>query len=202
MRMLFWRENWSGDYTNFLLHGLLAPLGVVVPSIFPLLIIAVGLLGFVWLNLKLLAFLRIMHHRYLIAVALASLILAAAINGFYSVEAFYWYSATLEYTFPALTLLLCIAIVVETASRLHSNPQLSAAAIAVSAIAFINAGFSEMYLVFQLVFLALLVVCVYKFADGPKHRTYLVLSCAGFFGTLVSLPVQLTAPRSHIHAAA
>ena len=192
--MLVWREYWNGDYTNYLLYGLLAPLGVVVPSIFPSVIIATGLLGFVWLNLKVLAFVGIRRHRYLVTVALASLILVAAINGFYSEQAFYWFAATLDYTFPALTLLLCIAFAVETASRLRTKLQLSVAAISVSAIAFVNAGFSEMYMVFQLAFTGLLVVCVYMFVDRPRRRIYLILAFAGFVGSLASLPVQMSAP--------
>ena len=192
--MLFWRENWNGDYTNFLLYGLLAPMGVIVPSIFPTVILFTGLLGFVWLNLKLLAFLSIRNHRYLIAVALASLVLASAINGFHSGQVYYWFTATLEYTLPALALLLCLAFTEVTARRLRTDLQLKLAAIAVSAIAFLNAGFSEIYLVFQLTFLALLVACVYVFVDRPMRRTYVVLACAGLLGTLASLAVQTTSP--------
>ena len=108
---------------------------------------------------------------------------------------FFWFTATVEYTLPVLTLLLCLAFVVETVSRLRSNWQLAIAAIAVLALGFINAGFSEMYLVFQLAFLAMLVVCVCLFADGPKRSTYIVLAAAAFVGTLVSLPVQLSRAR-------
>ena len=192
--MLYWRGNLEGTYTNFLLYGLLAPLGVVVPSIFPLVIIVLGLLGFVWLNLKLLAYLGITRHRCSVAVSLAALILAAAINGFYSEQVFYWFTAALEYTLPALALMLFLAFVVETVSRLRTNWKLAIAAIAVLALGFINAGFSEMYTVFQLAFLALLVVCVYLFADGPKRRIYFGLAGAAFLGTLASLAVQLSSP--------
>lgn len=192
--LLFWREYWNGDYTNFLLYGLLAPLGATAPSVFPTCIILIGIFGFRWLGLKLLAFLEINRNRYLIALSLASLILTASINGFNTEQVFFWLSASLEYTWPVLTLLVGLAAVTELGSRISGNKQLSAAALAVCLGGFLNAGFSEMYMVFQLVFAAFMVVCAYTFVDGPKRRAYLILGCAAFVGTLVSLPVQLTAP--------
>ena len=63
-----------------------------------------------------------------------------------------------------------------------------------AAVGFINAGFSEMFMMFQLIFLMLLVFCLFVFAVGSRRRTYLVFASAGLLGSLASLPVQLSAP--------
>ena len=98
--MLFWRENWNGDYSNFLLYGLLAPLGERAPALFSIAFIATGLIGFSWFTLRLLTFLGVGQHRHLAAVALAALIMVAYINGAYSPRAFYWFTAAVENYFP------------------------------------------------------------------------------------------------------
>ena len=192
--LLYWRANWSGHYSNFLLFGLLAPLATVAPSVFPLILSAIGLLGFAWLNLKILALLGVVKHRRKIALSLASVALAATYNGFHSAEAFYWFTAVVAYTLPAAILLLCLALAVETGERLRSVLQLRLASMALAAVAFINAGFSTMYLVFQLPFLALLAISAYVLLQGRKRRVYLSLAFAGCLGSFASLLLQLSAP--------
>lgn len=192
--MLHWREIWSGEYSNNFVIGLLAPLDTALPALFPLFIIVAAGAGFAWLSSALLAHLRIQAHRRAIAIALASLTVAAAINGFYSGQLFYWFSATVEYTFPALLLLLGIAMAVETGRRLRGGFQHLTAAIAVGVYTFINAGFGEMYLVAQLTFATLIFVCVAGFLESPKRKTYLILAIAAVFGTAVGLATQLSAP--------
>jgi len=192
--MLHWRESWSGEYSNNFVIGLLAPLDTALPALFSLFIIVAAGAGFTWLSSALLTHLRIRAHRRAIAIALASLLVAAAINGFYSGQVFYWFSATVEYTFPALLLLLGIAMAVETGRRLRGGFQHLTAAIVVGVYAFINAGFGEMYLVAQLTFATLIFVCVAVFLESPKRKSYLILAIAAIFGTTVGLATQLSAP--------
>ena len=192
--MLHWRESWSGEYSNNFVIALLAPLDTALPALFPLFIIVVAGAGFTWLSSALLTHLRIRAHRRAIAIALASLTVAAAINGFYSGQVFYWFSATVEYTFPVLLLLLGIAMAVETGRRLRGGFQHLTAATVVGVSAFINAGFGEMNLVFQLTFLTLIFVSVAAFLESPKRKAYLILALAAILGTTVGLATQLSAP--------
>ena len=190
----YFRDTWHGDYTNFLLFGLLAPLGALVPSVFPSALIVIWIAGSALLYLQVFTFLEIRRQRYFIAIALASLTVAAAINGLDTQHSFYWLSATVEYTLPPALLLICLTLMVEAAGLLHTRLRLATAALVVAAIGFVIAGFSEMYLVFQLAFLGLLIVGLSLFRDLSKRRIYFVLTLAGFLGTLASVPVQLSSP--------
>ena len=197
----YFRGTWHGGYTNFLLYGLLAPRGVEVPSIFPSAIVAIWLAGLALLCLNVLAFLEIKRHRYSIAIALASLMVAAAINGMYSQQSFYWFTATVVYTLPPALLLLCLTLMAKTVGLLRTRSRLAIAAIVAATAGFVIAGFSEMYLVFQLAFLGLLIVGLSLFRDLSKRRIYFVLACAGFLGTLASASVQLSSPGVAIRSA-
>ncbi len=192
--MLFWREVWNGDYSNFLLYGLLARLGIAAPPLFALFLCASTFVGFGWVSNTLLAGMGIYAHRRTIVVALASLTTAATINGFYHKEVFYWMTAAVEYTWPAVMFLLGIVLAVEMARRLRGRGQHILAAIAAALYAFLNAGFSEMYLVFQLSAVSLIAIFVFVFQQGPKRKSYVILALAGVLGTIASLPLQLAAP--------
>ena len=192
--LLYWRENWSGHYSNYLLFGLFAPVATAAPAFFPIILSALGLPGFAWLNAKILAILGVSKHRRKIAIAGACLALAATYNGFYTAETFFWFTGAVAYTLPAVILLLCLALAVEAGERLRSARGLWLASMAVAALAFINAGFSTMFPVFQLPFLALLALSAYVLLQGRKRRAYLSLALAGCLGSFASLLVQISAP--------
>ena len=192
--MLYLREIWNGDYTNFLFQGLLAPLGSRVTSVFPLVLILVTLLGYSWLINTILAWMKCSAHRRLTSIAFASLVVAAVINGFSDLEAIFWYTAAVEYFLPPAFLLLGIAISVETTRRLRGSFQLMLAAAATAVISFFIAGFSELHLVFQLSLVALIAVYVFIFHRCSKRKSYQILALAACLGTFASLPVQLSSP--------
>ena len=195
--MLYWRDTWSGDYTNLLLYGVLAQLGAYVPALFPLVVMLIGLAGLAWLANSLLTGLGYQRHRRAASLALAAVALAACFNGLLTFETFFWLSATVENTLPAVLLLLGIAVFVEGSRRLHSSAALAFSAIAAALAGFINAGFSEMFMVFQIVFLLLLTCALAAsatIATPDRRRVALVLASAGLLGSLLSLPLQLSAP--------
>ena len=88
----------------------------------------------------------------MIAIALSSLTVAAAIYGLDSRQTFYWFTAAVEYTLPPALLLICLMLAAKTAGHLHTGLRLAFAATVAAAVGFIIAGFSEMYMVFQLAF--------------------------------------------------
>ena len=192
--MQYFRDSWNGDYTNYLVFGLFAPLGVRAPAIFPLLLIVIWITGLALLNFRVFAYLEIRRQRTMIAIALASLTVAVAIYGLDHRDSFYWFTAAVEYSLPPAFLLIFLTLLADTAGWLRSRLGLALTAIVVAAISFGVAGFSEMYLVFQLVFLGLLIVSLSLFRDVSKRRIYFLLACAGFMGTLASVPVQLSSP--------
>jgi len=191
--MLVWRDIWNGGYTKFLLYGILTPLDTSAPSVTPLLISASSVIGMGWLTNSILASLGIRAHRRVASVAIASLATAAAINGLYHPQVFYWFTAAVEYTWSVVLLLLGIALAVEAARRL-GRVQLLLAALATALYAFMVAGFSETHLIFQLTALVLIACFVFLFSVGPKRKSYVILAMAGILGTVASLGVQLASP--------
>ena len=192
--MLYMREIWNGDYTNFLFQGLLAPVGSMVTSAFPLVLILAMLFGYSWLINKVLSWKNTCTHPRLSAVTLASLMTAATINAFYDFEQFFWYTGAVEYSFPTALLLIGIAVSVETAQRLRGRFQHGLAAAAIIFLSFLNAGFSEAYMGFQMSFVALIAVFVFSLYRGMKRETYFILALAACLGTFASIPVQLSSP--------
>jgi len=190
--MLIHRELWNGDHSNFLLYGVLAHFGIAAPPLFALILCASAFVGFSWLTSTILARQNIRAHRRKVSIVLAALTTAAAINAFYHQEAFHFLTPSVEYTWPAVMLLLGIALAVATARRLRGRVQHILAAIAAALYAFVNAGFSEIYLVFQLTAVALIAIYVFVFHAGPKRKSYVILAAASLLGTIADLPVQLT----------
>lgn len=192
--LLFFRGYWNGHYSSFLMFGLSTPLGTAAPPLFACAILASGVVAYSWLVNTVLAQLRMRSNRRAIAVALAALMVAATINGLYSPHAFYWYSSAVLYAWPPVMLMLGIAMAVEAARRLRGSLLHLLAAIAAATYAFLNAGFAEMYLVFQLTVLGLITLFIFKFQTGSKRATGLLLALAASLGTLAGLALILNAP--------
>lgn len=192
--MALWRGFWNGGYTNFLVYGLLAPFGERAPSLFALFFCATAFAGFGWLLDTLLAWLGIRAHRRAIVVALAALSTAAIINGLYTASVFYLMTNLVVYHWPAAMLLVGIALASAIGRRLRGRTQHALAAAATAFYAFVNGGFSEMYLGFQLSALALISGFAFVFHTGPKRRTWRILAAAATLGTVLSLLLQVSSP--------
>lgn len=188
------RALWSGDYTNFLVYGLLAPFGARAPTLIANVFIAIGLVGFSAIVVRVLAFLGLGAHRLLAAIVIALLILVAFIYGAYTTITFYWLTGVVEYSLPAVALALCIALGAAAAKRARSRFRLSLTAIALAAAGFMVAGFSEMYLVFQAATLTILGIGAHLFARGRERRAYGVVIAAALAGTAASLALQMSSP--------
>ena len=192
--LLYFRGSWNGHYSSFLMFGLAAQLGTAAPPFFAVahLLVAVGIYGS--LVNAVLRRARILSYRREIVVALAALMVAATINGLYSAHAFFWFSSAVLYTWPAVFLLIGIALAGRAESWLRGRVQHIVAAIVAAIYAFLNAGLAEMYLMFQLSALALITPFVIIFQTGAKRRTNLMLALAACLGTLAGLALVLNAP--------
>ncbi len=192
--MLFWRATWNGGYSNFLLYGLLAHLGAAAPALFSLGIIVSAFAAYCWLINTVLAGIWIGIGRRPIVVALAALAVTATIYGFHIAQSFYWLTAAMVYTWPGVLLLLGIALAVETARRLRGKLGHILAALVAALYAFFNAGFSELFLIFQLTTVSLVTVYVLLFPIGPKRKKFLILAVAACLGTFAGLAMLLSSP--------
>ncbi|MDE2855120.1 MAG: DUF6056 family protein [Chloroflexota bacterium] len=191
----FWWAQRYSSYTYILLHKALAPMGPeIMPQVFPAAIIALWLLSLAWLIAAILRILQIERNRRPVSVALAALLLTATLNSLYTWESIYWYSASVRYALPVALFILYIAFAIDGASRGRTSSGAVAVALGGAVLCFLNAGFSEMQLVIQLVFLSCMLAGVFAFKGGRARGRMLAQIAAGWGGTVISLLLQLTSP--------
>jgi hypothetical protein len=199
--MLAWRAYWNGGYSSFLFYGVLAPLGAHAPPLFAFVVIASAFVAYSWLINTTLAYLKIGFERVPVVIALAALAAAATVNGLYTAQAYYWLTAAMVYTWPGMMFLLGLALAVEAARRLRGNRGRLLLALTAAFYAFINAGFSELFLVLQLTVMALISIFLLVFDSGAKLQRYRSLAAATFLGTFAGLAAQLSSPGFAIRSA-
>lgn len=189
-----YRNSWSGSFGNVFIQGLLRPLDGTIAQLMPAVIIAVWLLGLIWLLAIALRWLKLDSSRLALATALASLLLAATINGFYSLESLYWYTASTAYALPIALAVLGIALTLTLMQRSRTRLQRVMTAALVALISFAVASFAEMILVFQLTALPFLGLVAALLADRRQRRQILLLIAIGWLATIVNGLVQVTSP--------
>ena len=189
--MIHQLDTWSGGYANWFFKGAIAPLDTLIPRMMPALIIALWLVGLSWLVFQCLAHLKIDKPRRPFAVAIAALTVAASINAFYSPQSFYWYAASTHYTLPMALLTVYMALAFWLAKRTRPPAWGLAAG---GLLCFISAGASEIFIVFQVTFLALCLLASFVFLRDSVRRSYALVFGIGWLATLIGLAIQLSAP--------
>ena len=187
-------NDWAGSYANWFFKGAVAPLDIMAVRITPALIAVLWLIGLLWLIDEGLARLKISHSRRPLALAIAALGVAGAINGSHAPQSFYWYAASTHYTLPLALLTIYLALTVWLAKRTRLPAW---GLIAGGLLCFITAGASEMFLVFQLTFL----LCCLLVSLAWRCRSYARIFGVGWLAALVGLMIQLNAPGVAIRAA-
>ena len=120
--VLHWRNVWNGSYSDYFVHGLAAPLATTMPSVFPLIVVALWLISLSWLMSIVLRKMGAgSGPGKAVAVIVAALVCIAAINAFYTPQSFLWYAASARYVLPLAILTFCCAFILETAIRPQSN---------------------------------------------------------------------------------
>ena len=189
--MIYKLNTWSGGYANWFFKGAIAPLDTLIPQMMPALIVVLWLVGLSWLVFQRLAHLQTDKPRRAFAVAIAALIVAASVNAFYSPQSFYWYAASTHYTLPLALLTVYMAL----AFWLTKRTRLPIWGLAAGGLlCFISAGASEIFIVFQLTFLALCLLAIFAFLRGSVRRSHALIFGVGWLATLIGLAIQLSAP--------
>ncbi len=192
---LHWWNGWDGSYSGILFHDLIAPLGAIsIPRVFPAVVIALwwaGLSGIFRLALDELGF---RQNSALVGSALAALTTGAAVNGFYAWESIYWYTACVDNTLPVGGLLIALAIAFRRARPRRSRRFTVLSAVAAAALCFALGGFSEMYALYQVAYLSLLLAAVHRWDQSARRHARLVLLLAGGIGGLAALLTQFASP--------
>ena len=187
-------NRWSPAYTTVYIKAALSSLGVLLPPLSIALIVGLWMLGFYLLSREAIALLGLAGRRWLIALAVAALLAAAAINAFYSPQSFYWFSCNMTYTLPLGALAGCLALGIWILKRSDNAKILYAGAAVCALIMFLTAGAAEMYVVFQFVFLAALAALAFAIVEKRRRRALVVIAAAMLLATALGLVIQATAP--------
>ena len=194
-------NTWSGSYANWLFKGLTAPLDTLLPRMMPALIVALWLVGLSWLVFQVLAYLKIDSSRRPLSVAVAALTVAASINGFYTPQSFYWYSANTQNALPLALLTIYMALALWLARRQRRDSWSLLGIIAAAALCFIAAGSSEIFVTFQAAFFTFCLLALFALLPSPRRRPYALVFGMGWLATLAGLVIQLNVPGAALRAA-
>lgn len=192
--VMFYRNRWRGSFGDVITFDVLGPFDSAIASIVPAAIIAIWLLGIILLLLLLLSAVKLEFSRFAVAVALASLMLTATLNGFYSLEALYAYVAAIRYGLPLALAVLGIALTLELIKRCRTRLHKNMTAVFVALASFAVASYSEMHLVFQLTALPFLGALALLNVDRSQRRSILWLIAISWLATIFSGLAQVTAP--------
>ena len=192
--MVYWYNEWAGSYANFFLKSAAAPLDTLLPAVMPSLIIALWLVGLIWLVWQGLACLRIGGSRWALSIVIAGLTAAASINALHSPQSFYWYAASTHYILPLALLTIYMALTLWTAQRWDRKLPSLLGLIAGGALCFLTAGAAEIFVAFQLTFFTLCLLMALVFLRSPLRPRYVRIFAVAWFVTLGSLYIHLRAP--------
>ncbi len=199
--MVFWFSNWSGSYANFFFKSAIAPLDTLVPALTPPLIIIVWCIGLYWLVFQGLSKLDPINSWRLIALTVAALVVAVSIHALHSMQSFFWQSASTDYLFPLAVLTNSFAFPVWHTRRYGGVKNSYLAGFLAAVLCFLTAGMSEMFLVFQLVFLTLMIISSWLTLAGPWRHRFVVALGLSWLASIVSLLIQLNSPGIAIRSA-
>ena len=199
--LTYYYSTWTGAYTRNFLMLLLAPLDTSLASVMPLATIVLWCASLAWMVWTSLRVLINWSNSWPVLLALVFLLVSASINGMLSQQSFYWFIASLTYILSTPVLLLSLGIWIRNAFRSVPTGNVGLAAAAIFVLCFFNAGTSEMYLVFQGVFLSGLIAAVAWFLGASTRRRSLILLGAGWIGTAISAAIQVSSPGIQARAA-
>jgi hypothetical protein len=191
--MTYWYENWEGSYSALFFRSFLAPLDQLMPAIMPVILIGIWVSMLTWLLYQIGILLTVKSPR-VIAIILACLTLFVTINGFHSLQSFYWYTAMVEYTFPLALLTGLFALILYIARQVDQSLFIALSACLVFLLSFLIGGFAESHSAFQVTLFALMTGLSFFFLKHSASRKIISLFTAGTLGTLVSLIVQVSSP--------
>ena len=197
----YWWENWFGSYSFILFNDLIAPLGAeAIPAVMPAVIVALwfgGLTGLAKLGMGALGLRR---NALSISIILAALAVAGSVSAFPTWEALYYYAASARYALPVGALLISLALVFALATRRLRQRQAAVIALICALFGFVNGGFSEMHVIYQLMASSLVLTSLIAFAGGWRTPGALYIACA-LLGSAASLLTQLLAPGPGVRLA-
>ena len=192
---LYWWNSWQSSYTFLFAIELLSMLGPrYVPPVFPALVLLIWLVGLAWLVALTLRYLGFAGDNLPLSIILAAFLMLAGVAAFPTLESIFWFSATIRQTLPVGIFALYLAFMLEVCSRNWPKRRLAAAASVGAIASFLNGGFSEVWVLLQILYFVLLLVVIRAVADRRYRKPAWAIIVAGWLGSCASLGLQLHAP--------
>ncbi len=188
------RDSWTSTYSDFFLHSLVVPLRETAPRIMPAIIMIIWNFALACIVFQVLRLLKIGRHRLIISIVFAAFIAGATVNGILSPLSIYYYWGAVKYLLPMALLTVYTAAALLLIPRLKSRRQVVVATLAGSIFCFINAGFSEMFLIYQLAFMTMALAALALFMRDPLRRVAFTFYGGGWLATFASFLIQVSAP--------
>lgn len=192
--VLYWRDIWTGTYSDFYLHSLVAPLRETAPRIMPAIIMIIWNFALAFLGFQVLRRLKVGRHRLMISFVFAAFIVGATVNAIISPLSVYYYLGAVKYLLPVALLTVYIAAALFLVPRIRNRRQAAVATLGGSLFCFINAGFSEMLLTYQLAFMSIALVAFILLLRGHIRRVAFTFFGGGWLASFASLLIQVSAP--------
>ncbi len=169
--MHHWYNVHSSSFTTYFLQGLIAPLDTLLPRITPIAIFALWLIGIYWLVIQGLTALKI-ERRTTKSLAVSALVVAAALSAIATEQSIFWQSAVADYLFSLALLCLNMAAVIWFVRRRNDKVTMLMGGAVAAALSLFSAGIAEMFLVIQLVFVALVLLLAIAAFPFPASAAY------------------------------
>jgi Family of unknown function (DUF6056) len=196
-----WYVTYAGQYSNFVVKGMIAYADSGITALLPFLILVSWVAALTW-TLFPIARQTGIRHAFMLSILFAMLIVVSIFSGVPSiVQSLYWFAASVPYTIPCILLTFYAGVFI----RIVHNPSFNRvplwAQVGTALFMLISGGFSEVFTAFQITLFVLIGLAYWKFAPPPiRHKALWLLAIALIF-SILALAIIVLAPGRAIRQA-
>lgn len=190
----YWYYRVDASYSDKFVVSLLGPLGFKVVRLFPALVIAGWTASTALLIRMFLKRLAFKGNRPVIALALASIAVAAISQALYTENALFWYASSVKYSFSVIALNAFLIVLLGGAYWRPGGYWRALLALASGILCFLIAGFAETFAIVLLAGLGASLGAMLLLRDSAMLRRWGFSLASGCLGAGVSLYVMYQAP--------
>jgi hypothetical protein len=197
--VLNWYMTYAGQFSNFTLKGIMGLIGPLSAAILPTIIIVLWSAAAIWTFFQICRVLRFRQPGFS-GLLLGLLFVFVVLDGAPSItQSLYWFGASIPYTLPLTVFTFFIGYFIRV---LRAEKLPTSAYIVTTVAAFLTAGLSEVYAIFQLTAMGLAAIGFYRAAPKPLQQKALRLLGTGILSSGIALVILVVAPGNAVRQAA
>ena len=194
-----WYTTWAGQFTNFLVKGLIAYVGPTSAPLLPISILILWLAITIWALYQFGRLLSIKHAAFL-SFLLGAMIVYAVFDGTPSIiQSLYWIGASIPYTIPMTYVIFYLGFLAYWARKKSPIPLWAYLFTAVTA--FLVGGSSELTAIFHIAILGLVLLGIVFFANSSFKRNLIPFVITAILFMSVAMIISILAPGNAIRQA-